>query len=101
LLDQDEEISVLDQLRERISKKEAELRKQREENKKEENELQRIRKEIFRATKIIYIELFASRPPPVFQESNTNFGEERNVENEIFEALKHVVTMGEELEETL
>jgi len=37
----------------------------------------------------------------VFQESSTNFGEERNVEKMIFEALKHVAIVGEGLEETL
>jgi hypothetical protein len=38
---------------------------------------------------------------PTFQESNKNSIEERNVEREILEALQHVTTMGERLEETL
>jgi hypothetical protein len=33
---------------------------------------------------VIYIELLASKPPPAFQKNNENFGEERNVEREIF-----------------
>jgi hypothetical protein len=39
--------------------------------------------------------------PLVFRESRESFGEEKDVEHEIFEALKHVVTMGERLEKTL
>ncbi len=37
----------------------------------------------------------------MFQESSESLKEERNVEKDIFEALKHATTMGEWLEETL
>jgi hypothetical protein len=63
--------------------------------------LQKIREEIFRATKAIYIEPLASRPPFAFKESNESCENERNIEREILEGLQHVATMGEGLEETL
>ncbi len=49
---------------------------------------------------MIYIELFASRLPHVFQDNSESFGE-RNIEREIFEALQCVATIGEGFEETL
>ncbi len=49
---------------------------------------------------MIYIELFASRPPLAFQENSESFREERNVKREIFEALRHALTIGG-VEETL
>jgi hypothetical protein len=42
------------------------LKRKKEKKEVEERELQRVRKEVFRATKVIYIEPFASRPPPTF-----------------------------------
>jgi hypothetical protein len=83
------------------------LRKQREEGKKkrkrerEERELQKIREEVFRATREIYIEPLASRPPFAFQESSESCEEERNIKRKIIKALQHAATMGEGLEETL
>jgi hypothetical protein len=62
--------------------------------------LKKIREETFRATRVIYIELFASRLPHVFQDNSESFGE-RNIEREIFEALQCVATIGEGFEETL
>jgi hypothetical protein len=49
--------------------------------------LQKIRDEVSRAIGIIYIKLFASRPPPTFQKSNESSGEGWKVEREILEAL--------------
>jgi hypothetical protein len=56
--------------------------------------LQRVRKEAFRITSAIYIEPLASMSPPVFPKSSESFGEERDVKQEIFEALKRVTTVG-------
>ncbi len=69
--------------------------------KRKEKKLQRIRKEVFRTTKAIYIEPLASRPPPTFQKSSKNSREEKNIEGKILEALQHAPTMGEGLEKTL
>jgi hypothetical protein len=44
--------------------------KQRKEKEREERKLQKIRDEVFRAIGAIYIEPFASRPPPTIQESS-------------------------------
>ncbi len=90
-----------------VERKQAKKRKIWENNekrkkKREEKKLQIIKEEVFRATKAIYIVPLASRlTTPTFQESNKNSIEERNVEREILEALQHVTTMGERLEETL
>jgi len=46
--------------------------------------LQRDREEDFRATKAIYVEPFAARPPFAFCESNESSGEGKYVEQEIF-----------------
>jgi hypothetical protein len=46
--------------------------------------LQRIRELVFGTTRVIYIEPFASRLPLAFQKSSESFGEEGNVEREIF-----------------
>ncbi len=54
----------------------------------------------FRATKVIYIEPHASRPPPTFQESSENSKEEKNIKRNILEALQHADIIGG-LEETL
>jgi hypothetical protein len=69
------------------------LRKQREEGKKKkgkterkERELQKIREEVCRTTRAIYIEPLASRPPFAFQESSESCEEERNIERKILEA---------------
>ncbi len=64
----------------------------------EMNALDQLRR---RATKAIYIEPLASRLPPTFQENNKSSKEDKNIEKEIFEALKHANIMGEGLEETL
>jgi len=63
--------------------------------------LHRIKEEVFTKIGTIYIEPFASRPPPIVQESSKSFGGKRNVENENFETLKCVATMGKGLEKTL
>ncbi len=63
--------------------------------------MQIIREEAFRATRVIYIEPLTSRPHPIFWESSENSREGKNVEQEIFEALKHVSIVGEGLEEIL
>ncbi len=63
--------------------------------------MQKVREEAFRATRTIYIERLASRLPPIFWESSESLGEEKNVKHEIFEALKHVTTMGKGLGKTL
>ncbi len=90
-----------------VERKQAKKRKiwgnnEKRKKEREEKKLQRIKKEVFRAIKAIYIEPFASRlTAPTFQESSKNSREEKNIEREILEALQHVVTMGERLEETL
>ncbi len=53
-------------MKKRASKREAELKRKKEKKDAYERELQRVRKEAFRATRIIYIEPLASRLPPVF-----------------------------------
>ncbi len=68
---------------------------------KERRKGKKIVEETFRTIGAIYIEPLASRPPPIFRESNESSREERDVKQEIFEALKHVTTMGEGLEKTL
>jgi hypothetical protein len=73
LLQQNEAMNALEQLRDKSSKREVELRRQIEEK----------------------------RSPPMFWENSESFGEGRDVEWEIFEALKCVVTMGEGFKETL
>ncbi len=40
-------------------------------------------------------------PPPLFWENSESFGQERNVEQEIFEALQCGAIMGEGIKETL
>jgi hypothetical protein len=45
--------------------------------------LWRIGEEVFRTTRVIYIEPLASKLPPAFQRNIENFGEDRNVEREI------------------
>jgi hypothetical protein len=94
-------MSALDQLKERAIKKEVELRRKRKEKKAKERESYRVKDEAFRVTKEIYIEPLASRPPPVFQESNESSGKRRDMESENFETLKCVVIVGEGFEETL
>jgi hypothetical protein len=59
-------MNALDQLKMRVSKREAKLKRQKEEKEGEERGLQRVKKEAFRATVVIYIEPLALRPPPVF-----------------------------------
>ncbi len=86
LLYQDEEMSALDQLRERICKRKVELKKQREKEKRKKREVQRIRKEVFRTIGAFYIEQLASRLPFVVKKSSESF-EKKNVEREIFEVL--------------
>ncbi len=63
--------------------------------------MQRVREEAFRATRAIYIEPFASRSPLESQKKSESYGEEKDVESEIFDALKHVIIVGKGLEETL
>lgn len=77
------------------------MRKKREKKQTKERKLQRVRKEVFRATKVIYIEPFASRPPPTFWKSSESFGQGKNIEQKNFEVLKCATTMGERLEKTL
>lgn len=84
----------------RVSKREAQL-KNWEKRKREEIKLKKIRKEIFRATRAIYIKLLASILPLIFQENSQSFGEEINIEREIFDALQCATIMGEGFEETL
>ncbi len=73
-------MNALDQLRERASKREENLIREREKKEAKEGELQRVKQEVFRATKAIYIEPRTSRSPPIFQESNESSREGRNVE---------------------
>jgi hypothetical protein len=63
--------------------------------------LQRIRKEAFKTTKTIYTEPFTSRSALVFWESSESYGEERNIEHEIFEAFKRAAIAREGFEKTL
>ncbi len=49
-------MNALDWLRERASKKEAELKRQKKEKEGKERKLQRVREEAFRTTGAIYIE---------------------------------------------
>ncbi len=70
-------MSALHQLRERSNKKEAKLRR-KQEGKKQKKELHIIEKEVFRTTRIIYIELLASRLPLAFCESNESFGKTKD-----------------------
>jgi hypothetical protein len=39
--------------------------------------------EVFRIIEVVYIELFASKPPPIFGESNDSSREERDLKREI------------------
>jgi hypothetical protein len=73
------------------------LRRKRKEE--EERELHRVRKDVFRAIKAIYIEPCTSRPTS--RELNESFGEEKDVERESFEALRRVTITRERLEKTL
>jgi len=75
--------NTLDQLKEKVKKKEEELKNQREEKEKEERELKKIKEEVFRIIEVVYIELFASKPPPIFGESNDSSREERDLKREI------------------
>ncbi len=77
------------------------IKKTNRRKKKEEKKLHKMRKEVLKATKLIYIEPLTSRSPLAFQESNKSSKEEKNVEREIFEALQHVAIVGEGFEETL
>jgi hypothetical protein len=61
-------MNALDELRERANKREVELRRKREKKESKERKLQRVRKEVFRLTGALYIELLASRSPPTFHE---------------------------------
>jgi hypothetical protein len=70
-------MSALHQLRESSSKKEAKL-KRKKEGKRQKKELHIIKKEVFRTTITIYIELLASKLPLAFCESNESFGETRD-----------------------
>ncbi len=58
-------------------------------------------KEDFKIAGAIYIELVTSRLISMFWENSESFGEGRDVQWEIFEALNCVISMGEGLEETL
>ncbi len=64
------------------------MRRKREKKKTKERELQRVRKEVFRVIRTIYIEPLALRPPLEFLESSESFGESKDVEQEILETLK-------------
>ncbi len=77
------------------------MRKEIEDKKAEKKELKKVKEEAFRAIGAIYIEPLSSRPPLVFWKSSESYGEEKNVQHEIFEALKHVATVGKGLEKTL
>jgi hypothetical protein len=44
--------------------------------------LQRIREEVLKATKVIYIEPLASKPPPTFQENNESSRKDKNIERD-------------------
>jgi hypothetical protein len=59
-------MSTLDQLKQRVSKREAKWKRRRKDKKGEKREMQRVREEVFVATTVIYIEPLASRPPLVF-----------------------------------
>jgi hypothetical protein len=63
-------MNALDQLRERVNKQKNKVWKQRKEKERDERKLQKIRDEVFRAIGAIFIEPFASRPPPTIQESS-------------------------------
>ncbi len=67
---------------ERKSKKEG--GKVEKTKKRERRKRKKIVNEAFRITGAIYIEQFASRPPPIFWESNESSREERNLKQEIF-----------------
>jgi len=71
-LHNDEEMNILDQLREKVKKK-------KKENEREENELKKVREEVFKVIKAFYIEPLVSRPPPIFGKSNESSKEERDL----------------------
>jgi hypothetical protein len=52
--------------------------------KEKEKKLQKIREEVFKTIRVIYIELLVSRPPPIFQENSESSRKERNIEREFF-----------------
>ncbi len=80
-LHNDEKMNTLNQIKERINKKEEEFRNQQEEKEKEERELKKIKEEVFTVIESIYIEPLVSRPPPSFGESNESSREERDLKN--------------------
>jgi hypothetical protein len=62
--------------------------------------LQRVREEVFRATRAVYIESLASRPPPTFHESNESSKENKHAKQKKFKTLRCVIIVGG-LEKTL
>ncbi len=64
------------------------MRRKKEKKNTKERELQRVRNEVFKVIKTIYIEPLALRPPFEFLESSESFGESKDVEQEILETLK-------------
>jgi hypothetical protein len=94
-------MNTLDQLKIKIKKKEKELRNQQEEKEKEENGLKKIREEVFRVIETIYIELLASRPPPIFGKINESSREEKDLKREILEVLQCSTIVREGFEKTL
>ncbi len=89
----------LDHFKKRENKKEVELRRKREKE-TEEKELQKVRKEVFRATGSIYIEPFASRSPLAFCENSENSKGSKDKGEEILERLRRYATIKKGLEET-
>ncbi len=79
----DEKIKHFGSTKKKRKKKEEELKNQWEEKEKEEKELKKIKEEVFRIILVVYIELFASKPPPIFGESSDSSREERDLKREI------------------
>ncbi len=73
------------------------MRREREKKKTKEIKLQRVRKEVLRATGTIHIELLASRSPLAFHENNESSRERKDVEK----TLRRSTIVGEGLEGTL
>jgi len=77
-------MSALNQLREKVNKREVKLRRKKEKKEIEERKLQKVRKEILRAIGTIYIEPLASKPPLAFHDNNESFGKSRYIGQEFF-----------------
>ncbi len=78
------------------------MRRQRKDKEGEEREMQKVREEVFRATRVIYIEPpLVSKPPLVFRKNSESYGEERDVKHENFEALNMLLLWEKDLKKKI